>query len=66
MDSNNESDVICRLPTCADLSLQQVLALDRKVLADVIREKIEEAEHPERKVARFQSSVAAFQNVLPG
>jgi hypothetical protein len=52
---NDETDVICRLPRLEELSLRQVLELDRRVLADVIRDEIEDSEQPESKVARFQN-----------
>jgi hypothetical protein len=58
MADADESDVIGRLPRLEDLSLRQVLLLDRKVLADVIQEELDDLDSSAAKaakVARFQS-----------
>jgi hypothetical protein len=55
MSQNDESNVICRLPRLDEMSPRQLLELERRVLADVIRDEIEDSTGPERKVAQFQS-----------
>ncbi|GAA4731412.1 hypothetical protein [Phytohabitans rumicis] len=53
MTQNDDSDVIC-LPRLEDLSPRQLLALDRPVLADVIRDEIEKSAADD-KMARFSN-----------
>jgi hypothetical protein len=55
MLQDDETGVICRLPKLKDFSLRQLLELDRRVLADVIRDELEDSARPESKMARFQN-----------
>lgn len=57
MSDNETFDIVARLPKLEDLWLDEILALDRSVLATVINRLLGELEGSDGLVSAFQNSL---------
>jgi FXSXX-COOH protein len=56
VSTNQELDVVTQLPKISDLATDELLSLDRSVLANAIRRLWAMDEHPEEAVSAFGNS----------